>query len=126
MPLSETPADPATNHINITGYNYDAAGNMTADGLHAYSYDAENRIAKVDGNANTFAYDAAGLRINKNGTVYIYAEGHVIAEYASNAAAAVPNAEYIYAGSVRVATVKNRSEEHTSELQSPDHLVCRL
>src|SRR5258708_38497033 len=114
MPLSETPADPATNHINITGYNYDAAGNMTADGLHAYSYDAENRIAKVDGNANTFAYDAAGLRINKNGTVYIYAEGHVTAEYASNAAAAVPNAEYI------------RSEEHTSELQSPDHLVCRL
>src|SRR5258708_16729687 len=23
-------------------------------------------------------------------------------------------------------TVANRSEEHTSELQSPDHLVCRL
>src|SRR5258708_26962501 len=23
-------------------------------------------------------------------------------------------------------TVRNRSEEHTSELQSPDHLVCRL
>src|SRR5258708_26424268 len=23
-------------------------------------------------------------------------------------------------------TVKTRSEEHTSELQSPDHLVCRL
>src|SRR5258708_22142660 len=22
--------------------------------------------------------------------------------------------------------VRNRSEEHTSELQSPDHLVCRL
>ena len=22
--------------------------------------------------------------------------------------------------------VKHRSEEHTSELQSPDHLVCRL
>src|SRR5258708_22517941 len=23
-------------------------------------------------------------------------------------------------------TMNNRSEEHTSELQSPDHLVCRL
>src|SRR5258708_8343904 len=23
-------------------------------------------------------------------------------------------------------SAKNRSEEHTSELQSPDHLVCRL
>src|SRR5258708_31548733 len=26
----------------------------------------------------------------------------------------------------RDAAVKERSEEHTSELQSPDHLVCRL
>src|SRR5258708_31265191 len=26
----------------------------------------------------------------------------------------------------RVADVSLRSEEHTSELQSPDHLVCRL
>src|SRR5258708_33562145 len=26
----------------------------------------------------------------------------------------------------RPARQKNRSEEHTSELQSPDHLVCRL
>src|SRR5947208_11041394 len=26
----------------------------------------------------------------------------------------------------RIAALHNRSEEHTSELQSPDHLVCRL
>src|SRR5258708_26641429 len=26
----------------------------------------------------------------------------------------------------KASTAKNRSEEHTSELQSPDHLVCRL
>src|SRR5258708_13363149 len=26
----------------------------------------------------------------------------------------------------RPATIMHRSEEHTSELQSPDHLVCRL
>src|SRR5258708_31414920 len=26
----------------------------------------------------------------------------------------------------RVIRVRKRSEEHTSELQSPDHLVCRL
>src|SRR5258708_37652011 len=29
-------------------------------------------------------------------------------------------------GSVRVDATNSRSEEHTSELQSPDHLVCRL
>src|SRR5258708_18309502 len=27
---------------------------------------------------------------------------------------------------IRRIAVKSRSEEHTSELQSPDHLVCRL
>src|SRR5258708_10079735 len=27
---------------------------------------------------------------------------------------------------LEVATTSGRSEEHTSELQSPDHLVCRL
>src|SRR5258708_13782280 len=27
---------------------------------------------------------------------------------------------------IRPCTKQNRSEEHTSELQSPDHLVCRL
>src|SRR5947208_6186246 len=31
------------------------------------------------------------------------------------------------AGAARVAAIRGqRSEEHTSELQSPDHLVCRL
>src|SRR5438552_6026026 len=35
---------------------------------------------------------------------------------------AVPGAEEVVAGAVDLC----RSEEHTSELQSPDHLVCRL
>src|SRR5207244_10523930 len=30
------------------------------------------------------------------------------------------------ANAVRVSLLVTRSEEHTSELQSPDHLVCRL
>src|SRR5258708_27462551 len=29
-------------------------------------------------------------------------------------------------GAICAAVIKPRSEEHTSELQSPDHLVCRL
>src|SRR5258708_31556070 len=33
-----------------------------------------------------------------------------------------PVAEFLYKNSA----TGNRSEEHTSELQSPDHLVCRL
>src|SRR5947208_11193173 len=60
-------------------FNYDNDGNVTNDGLHSYTYDAEGRITTADGGAVIFGYDAEG-----------------------------------------------RSEEHTSELQSPDHLVCRL
>src|SRR5258708_15229909 len=29
-------------------------------------------------------------------------------------------------GQIQIRAVNQRSEEHTSELQSPDHLVCRL
>ena len=32
----------------ITSMTYDAAGNITNDGLHTYTYDAENRLIKVD------------------------------------------------------------------------------
>src|SRR5258708_11672990 len=32
----------------------------------------------------------------------------------------------VYGASVITALTAQRSEEHTSELQSPDHLVCRL
>src|SRR5258708_14901787 len=35
----------------------------------------------------------------------------------------LPGGQY---GTVRRAARLERSEEHTSELQSPDHLVCRL
>src|SRR5258708_29691144 len=41
-----------------------------------------------------------------------------------------PNATLIIVGGAQVAMAlqhfAKRSEEHTSELQSPDHLVCRL
>src|SRR5258708_18162332 len=33
---------------------------------------------------------------------------------------------FLMASCTRVALAFDRSEEHTSELQSPDHLVCRL
>jgi RHS repeat-associated protein len=47
-------------------YQYDAAGNMTYDGAHSYTYDAENRITKVDGGATaSYAYDPMGRRVQK-------------------------------------------------------------
>src|SRR5258708_11701054 len=39
-----------------------------------------------------------------------------------------PSSEWatLASGSTRASVKPRRSEEHTSELQSPDHLVCRL
>src|SRR5258708_22676384 len=37
-----------------------------------------------------------------------------------------PNLAYVAGASKGIGVIDIRSEEHTSELQSPDHLVCRL
>jgi uncharacterized protein RhaS with RHS repeats len=49
----------------ITGWIYDAAGNLLNDGLHSYTFDAESRIKNVDGNA-TYTYDGEGQRVKKS------------------------------------------------------------
>jgi RHS repeat protein len=66
----------------IVGGSYDAAGNLLNDGMHTYTYDAENRISKVDGgNTATFTYDAEGRRAGKNTFTYLYdLAGHAVAE----------------------------------------------
>ena len=46
---------------------YDPAGNLTNDGSHPYTYDAQNRLATAGG--VTCTYD--GKRVKKsNGTLY--------------------------------------------------------
>ncbi len=56
----------------VSGYQYDADGNITYDGVHNYYYDAEDRIVQVDGtlgNCSTatacYLYDAQGRRTQK-------------------------------------------------------------
>jgi RHS repeat-associated protein len=54
----------ATNQatVNLT---YDDAGNVLNDSSHTYTYDAENRIATVNG-AISYIYDAEGRRVGKS------------------------------------------------------------
>ena len=72
------PANPQNNN-RIDGYSYDAAGNMTSDGFHSYTYDAENHLVLVDnGNTARYGYDAEGRRVSdtKDGSYLYDLEGH--------------------------------------------------
>ncbi len=96
----------------MDGYSYDAAGNLLNDGSHSYTYDAENRLIKVDnGSTATYVYDANGQRAQKttsSGTVsYVYdLAGHQIAEFNSSGGW---NRGEIYAGNRHLASYGNNT-----------------
>ena len=48
-PCPQNTYNAANNHITTSGYSYDAAGNVTNDTVHTYTWDAEGRIATVEG-----------------------------------------------------------------------------
>ncbi len=56
----------STTTNRVSGWTYDAAGNVTNDGTHTYAYDAENRLISVDaGVTATYAYGPNGERVWK-------------------------------------------------------------
>jgi RHS repeat-associated protein len=111
----------ANNRLLGSPYQYDAAGNMTYDGSHSYTYDAENRVSQVDGgNTATYIYDADGHRVKKTtagvDTHYIYGlDGNVVDEIGGNN---VSNADYIYLTGRLVAEYRNS----TTYFAHLDHL----
>jgi RHS repeat-associated protein len=96
-----------TSNNRITGSSYDNAGNLLSDGYHSYSYDAENKISKVDG-TTAYVYDGAGLRVRKlvgENVRFIYGlSGQLIAEYSGSTGALTK--EYIYGQNGLVATIE--------------------
>jgi RHS repeat-associated protein len=109
-----------TNNRLQSGYQYDAAGNLTFDGTHQYTYDAENRIIQVDsGSTAIYIYNENGNRARKTigsgFTEYYYApDGTVQIEYDGSSW----SHQYIYAASQLVAEYKNG----TMQFIHADHL----
>src|SRR6185437_12931759 len=97
-------AAPALNNNQLPGYSYDIPGNMINDGSHAYTFDAENRVTKVDSTAATYTYNPLGNRVRKdagsNSTEYFYFGSEIIAEL--NAASG-QFTNYVYFNGQRVA-----------------------
>jgi len=83
---------PSTNRLNSTTgpvaktYGYDAAGNVTSDGINTYGYDDRGRLVNVNSGAATYDHNGQGQRVKKDvgGTVTLFAydeQGRLIGEY---------------------------------------------
>jgi RHS repeat-associated protein len=91
-------------------FAYDSAGNMTGDGSHVYSFDAENRLVSVDGGATAqYAYDFRNMRVKKTSgdsvVHYIWEGKQVLAEHDGSTGALL--VDYIVAGGIFVAKVQS-------------------
>jgi RHS repeat-associated protein len=107
-------------------YTYDANGNITADGMHRYEYNANNQMLRVSngGVRGEYGYNAKGQRVKKTAsgrtTIYHYdLEGNLIAETAANGSLI---ASYIYAGTSRLAMIDGNDNVfyyHNDHLGTP-------
>lgn len=122
-PASFTPTstawfDSSNRLVNTSlGITYDAAGNQTAIGGYANTFDAENRLSSstINSSTTTYAYDGAGRRVTKSTggvtTTFVYdAAGNLAAEYGGTVTEA--GTRYLSAdhlGSVRLVTKSDGS-----------------
>jgi RHS repeat-associated protein len=100
-PSPQTPAG-TNNRLTIAGFAYDAAGNLTHDANHSYSYDAENRLTQVDGGSTaSYIYGADGRRAEKatpSGYLdYLHdLAGNVTSEWTTSSSFTGNSADYDY------------------------------
>jgi RHS repeat-associated protein len=113
-----------TANNQISGYSYDAAGNLLYDGQHSYTYNAENRITAVDGGSTAaYVYDALGQRVSKtaNGLESDYildASGNIRTVFGDGCGTGCWAAGYTYANGGLISVYGNS----TTYFASRDHL----
>jgi RHS repeat-associated protein len=124
-PITNLTISESTNRVTGTGITHDNAGNMTADGINTFKYDAENRLTQVGNIVATYTYGSGPLRVKKvvgaTTTRYIYSGSKIIAEYLNGAAVASPTKEYVYAGNQLLAT----HADGATTYHHSDHLSIR-
>jgi RHS repeat-associated protein len=108
----------------ITGYNYDAAGNMWGDGVYTYTYDAEGNVLTVSGNdtSASYVYDAQNhrARVQTGSTANEFLvdfAGRQISTW--NAATNMGNEGRIYWDGKQIA---NRAADGTTYFEHQDYL----
>jgi RHS repeat-associated protein len=104
VPVPQSVGAPPTDGLNhLSGFSYDAAGNMLGDGLYTYTYNAEGLQVSTSASSQTYTYDGDGRRVKKsNGTTYWFS-GVTGALLVETDASGNVLSQYIYLGGRRVA-----------------------
>ena len=101
----------ANNQLSYTGFTYDAAGNMIADGTNSYGFNAESEITSAAG--VNYVYDGDGNRVEKsNGKIYWYGAGSEILDE-SDLSGNITN-EYVFFAGKRIAMSTNPVVQNAS------------
>jgi RHS repeat-associated protein len=113
-----------TSNNRISGASYDSSGNLLNDGSHTYTYDAENKIAKVD-NIAAYTYNGEGQRVRKlvgENLRFIYGiGGQLIAEFSGSSGSM--QKEYLYGASGLLATIEPTAvNSNGTRYTTSDHL----
>ncbi|HEX8140108.1 MAG TPA: lamin tail domain-containing protein [Pyrinomonadaceae bacterium] len=136
--------DETSNRIRTTGYDYDAAGNLTRSQSSAggawqrYQYDAAGRLVNVRNDSNqiiaSYTYGAGNHRlISTEGTLqtyYVWGGDATTVEYTEDTLA--PGAlqwskSYVYLGARLLATLQpNNQGSESTQFHHPDLLGTRL
>ena len=93
----------ALTNNQLSGSNYDAAGNMTSNSPASYQYDAENRLISTA--SYTYTYDGDGSRVEKSSgsTGTLYWRGPGGDPISESSLTGTSQEEYIFFGGTRVA-----------------------
>jgi len=113
----------STSNNRISGWGYDAAGNLLNDTVHSYTYDAENKISKVD-NVTAYVYDGAGHRVKKlvgENTRFVYGIGGELAAEFDGTTGSLKK-EYVYGGATLVTIEPTAVNSNGTQYTTSDNL----
>jgi RHS repeat-associated protein len=112
-----------TNRITTSGFSYDSNGNLTNDTIHTYTFDAENKIFKVD-STTAYAYDGEGHRVRKfvgENTRFVYGiGGQLVAEF--DGSTGNLKKEYVYGGATLATIEPTAVNSNGTQYTTPDNL----
>ena len=113
----------STNRITASGFAYDSAGNLINDSVHGYTFDAENKIIKVD-NVTAYAYDGEGHRVRKlvgENTRFVYGiGGQLVAEF--DGSSGNLKKEYVYGGATLITIEPSAVNSNGAQYTTSDNL----